>query len=82
MKAQIRRTLAREPYEKKIRKVEQLVRLAREFPRRGNPSPDKKVAEILKNDLGVKESYEHAPKRATPGESIETNGAVVRRSDK
>ena len=35
------------------------------------------IAEILKNDLGVKESYQHAPKRVTPGESIETNGAVL-----
>jgi hypothetical protein len=32
------------------------------------------IAVILKNDLGVKESYEHAPKQMTPGESIETNG--------
>jgi hypothetical protein len=36
------------------------------------------IAVILKNDLGVKESYEHAPKRVTPGESIETNGAVLK----
>lgn len=33
------------------------------------------VAEILKKDLGVKESYQHAPRRVTPGDSIETNGA-------
>src|SRR6186997_1667664 len=30
---------------------------------------------ILEEDLGVKESYQHTPKRATPGEPIETNGA-------
>lgn len=36
------------------------------------------IAEILQNDLGVKESYEHAPKRVTPGESIETKGAVLK----
>lgn len=33
MKAELRSALAREPYEEKIRKVEQLVRLAKEFPR-------------------------------------------------
>lgn len=34
MKAKMRETLAREPYEEKIRKVEKLVRLAKEFPRK------------------------------------------------
>ena len=34
MKAEMRRTLAREPFEKKIAKTEQLIRLAKEFPRR------------------------------------------------
>jgi predicted DNA-binding transcriptional regulator YafY len=33
MKAKMRSALAREPYEEKIRKVEQLLRLAKEFPR-------------------------------------------------
>jgi hypothetical protein len=33
MKPEMRRVLAREPYEKKIQKVEQLLRLVREFPR-------------------------------------------------
>jgi hypothetical protein len=33
MKTEMRRVLAREPYEKKIQKVEQLLRLVREFPR-------------------------------------------------
>ena len=28
------------------------------------------IAKILKNNLGVKESYQHASKRVTPGESI------------
>jgi hypothetical protein len=36
------------------------------------------LAKILTNDLGVKESYEHGPKRVTPGESVETNGAVLK----
>ena len=37
-----------------------------------------KLAEILKSDLGVNKSYEHGPKRVTPGESIETNGAMLK----
>ena len=32
-----------------------------------------RISQILKNDLGVKESYKRAPKRVTPGELIETN---------
>src|SRR5260370_38300112 len=36
------------------------------------------IAASLKNDLGVKESYEHGPKRVTPVEPIETNGAVLK----
>lgn len=32
----------------------------------------------LKNDLGVSLNYKHAPKRVTPSESIETNGAVLK----
>jgi hypothetical protein len=37
-----------------------------------------KMTTILTKDLGVKESYEHTPKHVTPGESIETNGAVLK----
>ncbi len=37
-----------------------------------------RLDEILKNDPGVKESYPHAPKRVTPGGSVETNGAVLK----
>jgi hypothetical protein len=37
-----------------------------------------RVAKILKNDLGVKESYQHASKRVTHGEPIETNGAALK----
>jgi hypothetical protein len=29
-------------------------------------------------DLGVKKSYQHAPKRVTPGDSIETSSAVLK----
>jgi hypothetical protein len=38
----------------------------------------KHLADILKNDLGVTQGYQHAPKRATPGESIETSGAILK----
>jgi hypothetical protein len=39
MKTEMRRVLAQEPYEKKIQKVEQLLRLVREFPRQPKTSP-------------------------------------------
>jgi hypothetical protein len=39
MKPEMRRVLAREPYEKKIQKVEQLLRLVRDFPRQLKVSP-------------------------------------------
>jgi hypothetical protein len=39
MKAEIRRKLAREPFPEKIRKVAQLIRLAKTFPRRQRLSP-------------------------------------------
>jgi hypothetical protein len=35
-------------------------------------------AQILKNDLGVKETYQHTPKRVTLGGSIETNRPVLK----
>jgi len=40
MKLEMRQKFAREPFEEKIRKVGQLVRLARTFPRRvSRPNP-------------------------------------------
>jgi hypothetical protein len=36
------------------------------------------LEEILNNDLGVKESYRHGPKRVVPGTAIELNGAVLK----
>ncbi len=33
---------------------------------------------ILRNNSGIKPNYRHFPKRVTPGESIETNGAVLK----
>lgn len=39
MKSEMRQKLAREPFEKKIRKVTQLIRLAKTFPRRPRLTP-------------------------------------------
>lgn len=36
------------------------------------------LADILATDPGIKEKYQHAPKRATPGESVQTNGALFK----
>jgi hypothetical protein len=36
------------------------------------------LATILREDIGVNQSYEHGPKRVRPGSSIETNGAVLK----
>jgi hypothetical protein len=36
------------------------------------------LAEIVKEDLGVQQSYQHGPKWVTPGASVETNGAVLK----
>jgi len=33
---------------------------------------------ILRQDLGVKETYKHAPKRVTPGAPIEVNGTILK----
>jgi hypothetical protein len=38
----------------------------------------KQFADLLKNDLGVNGSYQHTPKRVTPGDSIEANGAMLK----
>ncbi|MDQ3198296.1 MAG: hypothetical protein M3Q46_03765 [Verrucomicrobiota bacterium] len=37
------------------------------------------LADILKNDLGVKKSYRHSPKWVTPGDPIETGGSILKR---
>jgi hypothetical protein len=43
-----------------------------------NTKMPKPLAEILKNDLGVKEGYRHTPKVVAPSESIETNGTMLK----
>jgi hypothetical protein len=42
MKLEMRRKLAREPFEEKIRKVGQLIRLAKSFPRRAKQQPSRR----------------------------------------
>lgn len=36
------------------------------------------LSSILQSDLGVSSGYRHAPKRVTPGDMIETAGAVLK----
>ncbi len=36
------------------------------------------IGAVLKSDLGVSQSYEHGPKRVTPGDPIETDGIVLK----
>jgi len=58
MKTEMRRVLAQEPYEKKIQKVEQLLRLVREFPRQPKTSPATPANSIRPSSSGrnVRES--------------------------
>jgi hypothetical protein len=39
------------------------------------------LARMVKNDLGVQEAYQHAPKWITPGQPINTLDAVLKRYD-
>lgn len=41
-------------------------------------SAGEQISTILKNDLGVKESYEHRPKRVTPETLFQIDGAVFK----
>jgi hypothetical protein len=43
MKAELRQKLAREPFAEKIRKVAQLLRMAKTFPRRASPATRRPV---------------------------------------
>ncbi len=45
MKAEMRKKLAREPFAEKIRKVAQLIRVAKTFPRRQRLSPAQRKAD-------------------------------------
>jgi hypothetical protein len=46
MKLEMRQKLAREPFEEKIRKVGQLIRLTKTFPRRPVQSPSPKNSNL------------------------------------
>ena len=37
-----------------------------------------RLAAVLNNDLGVGDNYRHIAKRVTPGETLETSGAVLK----
>jgi hypothetical protein len=40
--------------------------------------PQNLLSQILANDPGVNGKYQHGPKRATPGETLETEGAILK----
>jgi hypothetical protein len=40
--------------------------------------PTKRLSSILTDDLGIGAEYKHVPKWVTPGETIETSGAVLK----
>ena len=39
---------------------------------------ENQIAKILKTDSGIGDNYRHKPKRVTPGDSIETAGAILK----
>jgi predicted DNA-binding transcriptional regulator YafY len=74
MKTEMRRRLAREPFEEKIQKAGQLVRLAKEFPRQP-PSPaarstaaakEKTIVDALRNRQVLEFSYNGHPRIVEP----------------
>jgi predicted DNA-binding transcriptional regulator YafY len=74
MKKEIRQRLACEPFEEKIRKAGQLVRLAKEFPRQP-PSPgarfaaaarEKTIIDAIRNRKVVEFSYDGQPRIVEP----------------
>jgi hypothetical protein len=85
MKTDMRRVLAREAYEKKIQKVEQLLRLVREFPRQLTTSVSEtraatacKVAPKAQRTIRTRSRIE-AQRRGLPM-FIRKNGKVQRSS--
>jgi hypothetical protein len=48
MRAEMRQKLAREPFEEKIRKVAQLIHLAKTFPRRSQQQPSNSPGGLVK----------------------------------
>jgi len=62
MKLEMRQKLAREPFEEKIRKVGQLLRLVKRFPRRGNLSPNQEIKGSSASVLSAEASRSSDPK--------------------
>jgi len=85
----MRRRLAREPFEEKVRKAEQLIRLAKEFPRQP-PSPaalsaaaakEKMIIDALLNRKVLEFSYDGQSRIVEPqsyGLSKKTDHPVIR----
>ncbi|HEV2841664.1 MAG TPA: WYL domain-containing protein [Chthoniobacterales bacterium] len=87
----MRNALAREPYEEKIRKVEQLVRLAKEFPReRKEPvrelavaakSKERTIISAIRDRTVLKFTYNAQPRTVEPQTyGISTAGRPVLRA--
>jgi hypothetical protein len=89
METEMRRRLAAEPFEEKVRKAEQLVRLAKEFPRQP-PSPaalsaaaakEKMIIDALLNSKVLEFSYGGQPRIVEPqsyGLSKKTDHPIMR----
>lgn len=91
MKAEMRSALAREPYEEKIRKVEQLVRLAKEFPREQKEragelavtakAKEKTLISAIRDRAVIKFAYNAQPRTVEPqAYGISTAGHPVLRA--
>ncbi len=88
MKTELRQRLAREPFEEKIRKAGQLVRLAKEFPRQP-PSPtarfvaaskEKTITDAIRNRKVLEFSYNGQPRVVEPQTyGISTTGHLILR---
>jgi hypothetical protein len=74
MKTEVRQRLAREPFEEKIRKAGQLVRLAKEFPRQppstaarfATASKEKTITDAIRNRRVLEFSYNGQPRIVEP----------------
>jgi hypothetical protein len=89
MKVEMRRRLARESFEEKIHKAGQLVRLAKEFPRRppslatafAAAAKEKTIIDALRNRKVLEFSYNGQPRIVEPqsyGLSKKTNQLLMR----
>jgi predicted DNA-binding transcriptional regulator YafY len=89
VKTEMRRKLAREPYEEKIRKAGQLVRLAKEFPKRPPSTAasaiaaekEKTIIDAIRNQNVLEFFYDGEPRVVEPqsyGLSRRDNHPVLR----